>query len=123
MQAEGDAVGGMGKGKSAVIRQIGDEHDDPLVFTSGEGLSLETQALTLQKASDNSISAICSLSAADLALVSNALLLAERLVAEILFADVVSDYKFWSDPSDSYKQEGSLLPFGNSLQTLRRFWE
>lgn len=111
MQAEGDAVGGDGKkGKSAVIRQIGDEHDDPLVFTSGEGLSLETQALTLQKASDNSISAICSLSAADLALVSNALLLAERLVAEILFADVVSDYKFWSDPSDSYKQEGSLLP-------------
>ncbi|TNJ28987.1 Dynein intermediate chain [Giardia muris] len=106
-----EAGAGEGKKGGAVAhRKIGDDEDDPLMFTAPEGVSLDAQPLALQKTADNAISAICSLSAKDLDAVFNALSLAERLVAEILYADVISDYKFWDDPSDKFKSEGSLLP-------------
>lgn len=91
-------------------RKIGDELDDPLIFSAPEGLIVDTHTLTLQKTDDNSISALASLSETEQKAVNGALFIAERLVSEIIYGEVLTDFSFWNDPSDAYKQDGSLLP-------------
>lgn len=99
-----------GKKEAAVDRKIGDERDDPLFFTAPEGTALEAETITMHRTDTNQLSAIASLSTADKDHVRKALELAERLVSENAFGEVISDFAFWNDPSDEYKGDGSLLP-------------
>jgi len=108
--AEGGQVRGAGRKGAAASRKIGDEKDDPLFFTAPEGTTMEAETITMHRTDTNQLSAIASLSAVDKDHVRTALELAERLVSENAFGEVISDFAFWNDPSDEFKSDGSLLP-------------